>query len=247
MRPSLDSLVFLTSNAGKAREAAAFLGRPVTARALEIPEIQSLDFAAVVTAKALAAVAELGVPVLVEDSGLSLPAWKGYPGPLTKYAVGAVGEAGFARLAHAWGDPRAEAVSNLGLAWPGASPADVVVAEGRVAGTLAPERPRRERFRLGRDLHSRGRDEDVRRDDGRGEERALAPGEGVRGARGSPRSGRVAVTSDGAGIGVRSVFRESARGRGRRRRGSRPRPVPSTPDARRVRLPSRAVPRRTRR
>ncbi|MBK9374610.1 MAG: non-canonical purine NTP pyrophosphatase [Holophagales bacterium] len=82
---------------------------------------------------------ELGVPVLVEDSGLSLPAWKGYPGPLTKYAVGAVGEAGFARLAHAWGDPRAEAVSNLGLAWPGASPADVVVAEGRVAGTLAPE------------------------------------------------------------------------------------------------------------
>ena len=139
MRPSLDSLIFLTSNAGKAREAAAFLGRPVTARALEIPEIQSLDFAAVVTAKALAAVAELGVPVLVEDSGLSLPAWKGYPGPLTKYAVGAVGEAGFARLAHAWGDPRAEAVSNLGLAWPGASPADVVVAEGRVAGTLAPE------------------------------------------------------------------------------------------------------------
>lgn len=139
MRPSLDSLVFLTSNAGKAREAAAFLGRPITARALEIPEIQSLDFADVVTAKALAAVALLGVPVLVEDSGLSLPAWKGYPGPLTKFAVGAVGEAGFARLAHAWGDPRAEAVSTLGLAWPGARAEDVIVAEGRVAGTLAPE------------------------------------------------------------------------------------------------------------
>ena len=139
MRPSLDSLVFLTSNAGKAREAAALLGRPITARALEIPELQSLDFAEVVTAKALAAVALLGVPVLVEDSGLSLPAWKGYPGPLTKFAVGAVGEAGFARLAHAWGVPRAEAVSTLGLAWPGASPADVVVAAGRVAGSLAPE------------------------------------------------------------------------------------------------------------
>jgi len=139
MFPSLDSLVFLTSNAGKAREVAALLGRPVTARALEIREIQSLEFAEVVTAKALAAVAELGVPVLVEDSGLSLPAWKGYPGPLTKYAVGAVGEAGFARLAHAWGDPRAEAVSTLGLAWPGARAEDVIVAEGRVAGVLAPE------------------------------------------------------------------------------------------------------------
>ncbi len=139
MRPSLDSLVFLTSNAGKAREAAALLGRPIAARTLEIPEIQSLDFAEVVTAKALAAVAQLGVPVLVEDSGLSLPAWKGYPGPLTKFAVGAVGEAGFARLAQAWGDPRAEAVSTLGLAWPGARPVDVIVAAGRVAGSLAAE------------------------------------------------------------------------------------------------------------
>ena len=139
MRPPLDGLVFLTSNPGKAREAAAFLGRPVAALALDLPEIQSLDFAEVVVAKALAAAERLGVPVLVEDSGLALPGWRGYPGPLTKYAVGAVGEAGFARLAHAWGDPRAEAVSTLGLAWPGAAAGDVVVASGRVAGSLAPE------------------------------------------------------------------------------------------------------------
>ena len=139
MRPSLDRLVFLTSNAGKAREAAALLGRPIEARALELPEIQSLDFAEVVTAKALAATYRLGVPVLVEDSGLALPAWKGYPGPLTKFAVGSVGEAAFARLAWTLGDPRAEAVSTLGLAWPGASAAEVLVAEGRVAGSLARE------------------------------------------------------------------------------------------------------------
>src|SRR5512147_3069381 len=139
MRPSLDSLVFLTSNPGKAREAAALLGRPVEARGLDLPEIQSLDFAEVVTAKALEAARRLGLPVLVEDSGLSLPGWKGYPGPLTKYAVGAVGEAGFARLAHAWGDARAEAVSTLGLAWPGAGVGEVLVAAGRVAGSLAIE------------------------------------------------------------------------------------------------------------
>ncbi len=139
MRLPLDGLVFLTSNPGKAREASALLGRPVEARSLDVPEVQSLDFAEVVVAKALAAAERLGVPVLVEDSGLALPAWKGYPGPLTKYAVGAVGEAGFARLAHAWGDPRAEAVSTLGLAWPGARPDEVVVAEGRVPGVLAAE------------------------------------------------------------------------------------------------------------
>lgn len=139
MRPPLDSLVFVTSNAGKAREASVLLGRPVAARALDLPEIQSLDFAEVVVAKALAGAERLGLPVLVEDSGLALPAWKGYPGPLTKFAVDAVGEAGFARLAHAWGDPRAEAVSTLGLAWPGVAAEEVVVAAGRVAGTLAPE------------------------------------------------------------------------------------------------------------
>ncbi len=139
MRPSLERLVFLTSNAGKAREVSALLGRPVAARTLELPEIQSLDFAEVVVAKALAGTERLGLPVLVEDSGLALPAWKGYPGPLTKWAVGAVGEAGFARLAHAWGDPRVEAVSTLGLAWPGATSGDVVVASGRVAGSLAAE------------------------------------------------------------------------------------------------------------
>lgn len=138
MRRALDDLVFLTSNAGKAREASALLGRPVAARALDLPEVQSLDFAEVVSAKAVEAARRLGLAVLVEDSGLALPAWKGYPGPLTKFAVGAVGEAGFARLAHAWGDPRAEAVSTLGLAWPGATAADVVVAEGRVPGSLAP-------------------------------------------------------------------------------------------------------------
>lgn len=131
-------LAFVTSNAGKAREAALLLGRPVEARPLDVPEIQSLDFAEVVRSKALAAAAVLGQPVLVEDSGLSLPGWKGYPGPLTRWAVGAVGEAGFARLAHAWGDPRAEAVSALGLARPGDRPADVIVAIGRVPGTLAP-------------------------------------------------------------------------------------------------------------
>ena len=139
MTPSLDGVAFVTSNPGKAREASLLLGIPVVARALDLREVQSLDFAEVVRAKAAAAASALGQPVLVEDSGLVLPAWKGYPGPLTKWAVGAVGEAGFARLAHAWGDPRAEAVSTLGLARPGDAEEAVLVAEGRVPGALAPE------------------------------------------------------------------------------------------------------------
>ncbi len=137
--PLSSRIVVVTSNAGKAREAAALLGRDVDARPLDVPEIQSLDFEAVVRAKAAAAAALLGETVLVEDSGLALPAWGGYPGPLTKWAVTAVGEAGFARLVHSWGDPRAEAVSALGLARPGEAPAAAIVAVGRISGTLAPE------------------------------------------------------------------------------------------------------------
>ena len=55
---ALFGLTFVTSNAGKAREAAAHLGRAVTAHPLDVPEIQSLDFAEVARAKALVALAE---------------------------------------------------------------------------------------------------------------------------------------------------------------------------------------------
>jgi len=135
-------VAFVTSNPGKAREAAALLGRPVTAQEFDIPEMQSLDFEAVVRAKALEAARRLGEPALVEDSGLAIAAWGGFPGPLTRWITGeALGPEGLARMLAAFGDRRAEAVSALGLARPGDHPADVLVAVGRVAGSIA-EAPR---------------------------------------------------------------------------------------------------------
>jgi non-canonical purine NTP pyrophosphatase (RdgB/HAM1 family) len=135
----LGPLVFVTSNPGKAREASAFLGCALEATPLHLPELQSLDFAEVVRAKAVAAAECLGVPVLVEDSGIGLTAWGGYPGPLTRWAVNAAGEAGFARMLDGFEDRSAEAVSALGVARPGDDPARVLVALGRVRGTLARE------------------------------------------------------------------------------------------------------------
>ena len=133
-----EPVAFVTSNPGKAREAAALLGRPVTAQALEIPEIQSLDFEEVVRAKALEAARRLGEPALVEDSGLAIAAWGGFPGPLTRWITGEVpGPAGLARMLAPFRDRRAEAVSALGLARPGDRPADVLVAVGRVPGSIA--------------------------------------------------------------------------------------------------------------
>ncbi|HSB63677.1 MAG TPA: RdgB/HAM1 family non-canonical purine NTP pyrophosphatase [Thermoanaerobaculia bacterium] len=138
MTDALASLTFVTSNAGKAREAAAFLGREVAVKEVEIPEIQSLDFAEVARAKAIVAAGALRVPVLVEDSGLAVDAWGGFPGPLTKWiTAGAAGQDGFAKMLDGFTDRSAEAVSVLAAARPGQGASDVVVAEGRVRGSIA--------------------------------------------------------------------------------------------------------------
>ena len=138
MTDPLSGLTFVTSNPGKAREAAAFLGRPVAARAVDLPEIQSLDFREVARAKAIVAARALGVPVLVEDSGLAIAGWGGFPGPLTKWiTAGVLGQEGLAKMLDGFSDRGAEAVSVLALARPDQREADVVVAEGRVAGSIA--------------------------------------------------------------------------------------------------------------
>ncbi len=136
--PVPPEIAFVTSNPGKAREASHFLGRQVRAVPLDLPEIQSLDFAEVARAKALAAVAVVGGPVLVEDSGLEIPSWGGFPGPMTKWiTAGPLGSGGLARMLEAFPDRAAVAVSALALAKPGDRPGDVLVAVGRRDGTIA--------------------------------------------------------------------------------------------------------------
>ncbi len=137
-RDALFGLTFVTSNVGKAREAGALLGCAVTARALDIPEIQSLDFAEVARAKAVVAARALGVAVLVEDSGLVVAGWGGFPGPFTKWiTMGALGQEGLAKMLDGFSDRSAEAISALAVARPGQADRDVVVAIGRVGGTIA--------------------------------------------------------------------------------------------------------------
>jgi inosine triphosphate pyrophosphatase len=135
---ALFGLTFVTSNAGKAREAAVFLGREVAVKDVEIPEIQSLDFVEVVCAKAIVAAGALRVPVLVEDSGLAVAPWGGFPGPLTKWVTARLaGYDGLAKMLEGFTDRSAEAVSVLAVARPGEAVDEVVVAEGRVRGSIA--------------------------------------------------------------------------------------------------------------
>ncbi len=99
---------------------------------LDLPEIQSLDLLDILNEKAEAAWQALRRPLIVEDAGLGLNALNGFPGPLVKWMLQAVGAEGIARNAHVLGDPRAEA--RCGLLYKDAG--RTVLAEGVTVGTL---------------------------------------------------------------------------------------------------------------
>jgi non-canonical purine NTP pyrophosphatase (RdgB/HAM1 family) len=105
----LDDLVFVTSNLNKVREAEAVLGRSLDHRALDLPEIQTLDLVGVVRGKATAAWERIGRPVLVEDTALELAGLDGFPGPLVRWLLTCVGPGGIGRIAHCFDDSRATA------------------------------------------------------------------------------------------------------------------------------------------
>lgn len=99
---------------------------------VDLPEVQGLDLRDILREKAEAAWQEIRRPLVVEDAGLELPALNGFPGPLVKWMLEAVGAEGIAKTAHALGDPRA--VARCGLLYRDAE--RTVLAEGMTTGTL---------------------------------------------------------------------------------------------------------------
>ena len=106
---SAPPFTLVTGNPNKLREAERLLGaRPASAE-VDLPEIQSLDVVEVLHAKGQEAWQRLERPVVVDETSLELHAMGGFPGPLVKWMLEAVGAAGIARTAHALDDPRATA------------------------------------------------------------------------------------------------------------------------------------------
>ncbi len=99
----------VTGNRNKLIEAERILGCRLECEPLALPEIQSRDLWAVPRAKGEEARRRLRRPVVVEETGLELAAMNGFPGPLVKWMLEAVGARGISRTAHALGDPRATA------------------------------------------------------------------------------------------------------------------------------------------
>ena len=132
---SMPSFVLVTGNLDKVAEAERILGFRPDHEPVDLPEIQSLDLSEVLDAKVREAYDRLGRPVVVEETGLYLDAMNGFPGPLVKWMLDAMGPEGIARSCRQMGDDGAEVRTALAFF----DGRHMQVAEGVVRGRLAPE------------------------------------------------------------------------------------------------------------
>ena len=76
---------FVTTNPGKVAEAREYLDESVEQLDFDYPERQAEDLATVAAHGARAAYRHAGEPVIVDDSGLTIDALDGFPGPYSSY------------------------------------------------------------------------------------------------------------------------------------------------------------------
>jgi inosine/xanthosine triphosphate pyrophosphatase family protein/diadenosine tetraphosphate (Ap4A) HIT family hydrolase len=132
-------LCLLTGNPAKyapLSELLAELGIVLEKPTSDQPELQEADVLAVLARKARSACEDHGGPCLVDDSGLWLDAYPGFPGPLTRLVCNALGAAGMERLL-AGTSPRGRMVCHLGC-WVGGR---LWHWRGEVEGQIDPSRP----------------------------------------------------------------------------------------------------------
>jgi len=84
-------VTFVTTNAGKVTEAQEYLDDPVEQVAFDYPERQADDLATVAAHSARTAYRHVGGPVIVDDSGLTIDALDGFPGPYSSYVEDTLG------------------------------------------------------------------------------------------------------------------------------------------------------------
>jgi XTP/dITP diphosphohydrolase len=92
-------VTFVTTNSGKLQEAQAYLDAPVEQLDYDYTEIQAGEIATVAANGARSAYRYADEPVIVDDSGLTIAAFDGFPGPYSSYVEQRVGIERVARLA----------------------------------------------------------------------------------------------------------------------------------------------------
>jgi non-canonical purine NTP pyrophosphatase (RdgB/HAM1 family) len=134
----MDTPVLVTGRAEKAQETER-LGFRFERVNLDLAEPQALDPSDIVEAKARDAYARLTRPVVVEDSGLAIRAWNGFPGALVKWLERSAGLEAMARMLD--GFPDRSATATCAVAYFDGE--RVVQGHGEIRGAIA-EAPRGE-------------------------------------------------------------------------------------------------------
>lgn len=79
------TLYFASSNKGKIEETQKIIGYSIKIAEINIDEIQSLDLEKIIKDKAEKAFHILEKPLIVDDIGLYIEAWNGFPGPFIRF------------------------------------------------------------------------------------------------------------------------------------------------------------------
>ena len=124
--------VLVTGNPGKIVEARRLCGFELQTVEVDLPEIQSLDLVEVVRAKAAEAWRRVERPLVVEEVSLELAAFGGFPGPLIKWMLQAMGPEGIASAVQRLGNNRATARALLLMT----DGEHEIMAEGSTSGEL---------------------------------------------------------------------------------------------------------------
>jgi XTP/dITP diphosphohydrolase len=130
-------IVFVTGNKGKLREARDILG----AKEIEVvqnsdgyPELQEDELEPIAAYGARWVADKLGMPVMVDDSGLFIKALNGFPGPYSAFVEEHLGNKKVLKLMEDEGDRTAVFKSVIGYCEPGKEP---MVFAGKVEGKIA--------------------------------------------------------------------------------------------------------------
>lgn len=129
-----DMIHFITGNANKLKEVQAILP-DVEQLDIDLPEIQELDAKEIIKAKLIEAYNHVDGAFIVEDTSLYLDCMNGLPGPLIKWFLKSMGNAGLADLALKYGNDRAEARTMIGYA---KNKDEMYFFEGVIKGRIVP-------------------------------------------------------------------------------------------------------------
>ena len=84
-------MYFVTGNQNKLREFEEILEIKLESIKIDLDELQAIEIEPVVEHKTLEAYSHVNKPVIVEDTGLFIEAWNGFPGALTKWMGESIG------------------------------------------------------------------------------------------------------------------------------------------------------------